>query len=262
MMGKKNILMHFRPEEHLFVERSLDYVEHASLKNRLVVTSFLDPREVAILASIVQRDPNLVFLTDGGYEQAERKRALIAPDYYVENPGLFNFNISFLRLESAEVKGLEHRDVLGAVLGLGIKRNKLGDIIPHNKGSDMIVASELEDYLYFNIGQVGRHRVSIRKITRPELALPKQNIKIRTASVASMRVDAVLAEGYRVSRTKASSLIKNGKCKVNWKLVDRPDYLVAPGDLISLRGFGRMVVEGIEGHSKKGRIWIKLITCI
>lgn len=259
-MNNQNIFMHFRSEEHPFVERSLDYVERASVKNQLVVTPFLDPREVAILASIAQRDPNLVFLTDGGYEEAERKRALLAPDYYAENPNLFN--ISFLRLESAGMKRLEHRDVLGSVLGLGIKRNILGDIIPHNKGTDMIVDSRMVDYLSVNIGQVGRHRVSIRKITRPELALPKQNIKIRTASVASLRVDAVLSEGYRISRTKASSLVKSGKCKVNWKLVDKPDYLIAPGDLISLRGFGRTVVEGIEGHSKKGRIWIKLITYI
>lgn len=157
------------------------------------------------------------------------------------------------------MKRLEHRDVL-AVLGLGIKRNILGDIIPHNKGSDIIVASEMEDYLSANIGQVGRHRVSIRKITRPELALPEQNIRIRTVSVASLRVDAVLSEGYRISRTKASSLVKSGKCKVNWKLVDKPDCPIAPGDLISLRGFGRTVVEAVEGHGKKGRIWIKLIT--
>ncbi|MGA8943179.1 MAG: YlmH/Sll1252 family protein [Thermoactinomyces sp.] len=259
-MSKNNIFMHFRPEEHPFVERSLDYAERASVKKRLVVTPFLDPREVAILAAIVRRDPDLVFLTDGGYGEAERKRALIAPDHYVENPDLFN--ISFLRLETAGMKRLEHRDVLGAVLGLGIKRNILGDIIPHNKGSDIIVAGEMEDYLSATIGQVGRHRVSIKKITRPELALPEQNTRIRTVSVASMRIDAVLAEGYRVSRTKASSLIKSGKCKVNWKVVDKPDYLIEPGDLISLRGFGRIVVEGIEGHSKKGRIRIKLITYI
>lgn len=255
-MAKENIFMHFRPEEHPFVERSLDYVHRASDRNQFVVTPFLDPREQFILASIVKRDPDLVLCLDGGYQKAERKRALIAPDYYGKNPKLLD--LSFLRLETKDSRRLEHRDVLGALMGLGIKRNMLGDILPHDKGCDIIVAKEMAQYIFLGIGQVGRHRVSIRKINRAELTLPERNGKIRTASVASMRVDAVLSEGYRVSRTKAASMVKNGKCKVNWKLVDQPDYPVAPGDLISLRGFGRLAVESIEGHSKKGRIWIKL----
>ena len=257
-MSKENIFMHFRPEEHPFVERSLDFVHRASGRNQFVVTPFLDPREQFILTSIVKREPDLMIFPDGGYEKAERKRAYIAPDYYGENPGLLD--LSFLRLETKDSRRLEHRDVLGSLMGLGIKRNMLGDILPHDEECDIIVAGEMAQYIFLGIGQVGRHRVSIRKINRAELTLPEQNGKIRTASVASMRVDAILSEVYRVSRTKAASMVKSGKCKVNWKLVDQPDYPVAPGDLISLRGFGRLAVESIEGHSKKGRIWIKLST--
>ncbi|MBA4547542.1 RNA-binding protein [Thermoactinomyces intermedius] len=257
-MSKENIFMHFRPEERPFVERSLDYVHRASDRNQLVVTPFLDPREQFILTSVVKREPDLLFCLDGGYPEAERKRALIVPDYYGENPEWTD--LVFYRLETKDSKELKHRDVLGALTGLGIKRNMLGDILPHGKGCDIIVAGEMAEYIFLGIGQVGRHRVSIRKINRAELTLPERNGKIRTASVASMRVDAVISEGYRVSRTKAASMVKSGKCKVNWKLVDQPDYPVAPGDLISLRGFGRLAVESIEGHSKKGRIWIKLST--
>ena len=138
----------------------------------------------------------------------------------------------------------------------------LGDILPHAKGCDIIVAGEMAEYIFLGIGQVGRHRVSIRKINRAELTLPERNGKIRISLL--LRLDVCRCSNIRRlsgnSRTKAASMVKSGKCKVNWKLVDQPDYPVAPGDLISLRGFGRLAVESIEGHSKKGRIWIKLST--
>jgi RNA-binding protein YlmH len=255
-----NILMHFRPDERPFALRCLDWVERASNRNQMVLTPFLDPREQTILETIVRREPDLVFFADGGAADAERRRAVIAPDYYALDQAMFG--LAFFRVESLSGKRLEHPDVLGALLGLGIKRDKLGDIYPHSDGADIVVAEELAEYIQMHVGQVGRQHVNIIEISREKLALPEQMQSVRSISVASLRLDAVVAESCRISRTKASMLVKNGKCKVNWKLVDQPDYPVEIGDLVSVRGFGRVRVESIDGTSKKGRIWIKIVSFI
>jgi RNA-binding protein YlmH len=256
-MGQKNehLYMHFRQDERQMVERSLDWVRRAADRDQLVVTPFLDPREQYILQTVARREPELVFFVDGGYPDAERRRAVVAPSYVAEDPGLFG--LAFFRIETLG-GGLEHPDVLGALLGLGIKREKIGDILPHGSGADVVVAEEIGEFIRLHVGQVGREHVTIKKISREELTLPEQRLAIRTVNVASMRVDAIVSEGFRLSRSKAALLIRNGRCKVNWVVVDKPDHLISEGDLISLRGFGRVRVESVDGTTRKGRTWVKL----
>lgn len=250
------IFVHFRQDEKAFVERSLDWIEWAADQYQLVTTPFLDPREQYILETLVKRNADLLYHADGGFPSAERCRAVVGPFYLTPDPELFR--LAFLRIESVGKKRLEHPDVLGSLLGLGIKREKVGDIHPHHLGCDVIVAEEMCEYIRGQLGQIGKVHVSINKIAQSDLMLPEQNLSIRTVTVASLRVDAVISEAYRISRSKASQFIKSGKCKVNWKLVDHPDYSVEAGDMISLRGFGRIRVQSIDGFTKKGRIRIQI----
>lgn len=257
-MAKKEdvIYMHFRPEEHPFVDRCIDWMLQATRRQYHILTPFLDPREQEILKMMVNRDSDLMVQFDGGWHGAERKRAIITFDYLPVNEE--DFDLSYLRFESSQP--LRHPDVLGALLGSGMKREKVGDINIAGNICDVIIASELCDYVQLQVGQIGRQRVTIKHIVRGELVRPEQKATTHTVSVASLRVDALLSEVFRISRTKASTLIKNKKCKRNWKIIDKPDELVEPGDLISLRGFGRIRVESFEGISKKGRKWIKVLS--
>lgn len=259
-MAKKEdaIYMHFRPEEHAFVDRCFDWMDQATRRSFHVLTPFLDPREQSILRMMVRRDSDLTVHFDGGWDEAERKRAIITPDYIAVNEE--DFGLSYLRIETVTSQKLNHPDVLGALIGAGMKREKIGDINIHGKCCDIIIASELCDYVHLQVGQIGRQRVTIMDIVRGELVRSDLKVTSRTVSVASLRVDALVSEVFRISRTKASTLIKNNKCKRNWKTIDKPDEFVEPGDLISLRGFGRIRVESLEGISKKGRKWIKVIT--
>lgn len=254
------IFAHFRPEERPFIERFLDLIGRALDRYQPVTTSFLDPREQYILSTLARREPELVLFQDGGFPSAERKRAVVGPTYVTADPELFR--LSFLRLETVSGRQLEHPDVLGAILGLGIKREKVGDIIPHSSGADVVIAREMCEFVRIQLGQVGRDHVTINEITRDELVLPEQKFSLRTVTVASLRVDALVSESYRISRAKASALIKNGKCKVNWKIVDQPDYSLETGDMISIRGYGRVRIESIEGLTKKGRNLIQIASFI
>ncbi|MGX9707898.1 RNA-binding protein [Laceyella tengchongensis] len=254
---KETLFMHFRPEERIVVERALDWAWKVAHQHQTVLTNFLDPRERDIVNMVVRRQPDLNVWSDGGHADAERRRVFIAPGYVVEDPEMFG--LTYLRIEANSGKKLEHPDVLGALLGLGIKREKLGDILPHDTGCDLVAASELEGLLLVQVGQIGREHVNIRTIARDELAHPSQKKRVHAVTVASLRIDAVLAEGFRISRSKVAQLIKSGKCKANHKIVDQPDFTVAQGDLLSLRGFGRLYVESIGGNTKKGRIWLDLV---
>jgi RNA-binding protein YlmH len=251
----ERLFVHFRPEERPFVERVLDWAWRASHRYQAVLTPFLDPRQQWIAETLTRREPDLVFLSDGGTEGAERKRAVIGPEALMHDPG---FGLAFLRLKTAGGGRLGHSDVLGALLGLGLKREKVGDIFPHVEGADVVVAEELLDFVSMQLTQVGREHVTVDVIERDELAFCEEKGEMRDISVASLRLDAVVAEGFRLPRAKAADLIRSGKCRLNWKPADRPDEPVGEGDVVSLRGFGRVRVESIGGISKKGRVRMKL----
>nr|WP_224749549.1 YlmH/Sll1252 family protein [Polycladospora coralii] len=163
-----------------------------------------------------------------------------------------------MRLLPVNGKRLEHRNVLGTLLGLGLNRDKMGDIIPHDVGCDIVLDQTLLEYIQIHIGQVGRVRVNIVEVQKQELNIPTVDMKEFVVTVSSMRIDAVIAAGYRMSRTKAGDLIRSEKCKVNWKLIENPHYTLQPGDLVSLKGFGRLRVENIQGVTKKEKFIVAL----
>ncbi|SFJ91106.1 RNA-binding protein YlmH, contains S4-like domain [Thermoflavimicrobium dichotomicum] len=244
-------MVHFRPDEHAFVERAWDWVDRAVNRSQPITTFFLNPREQYILETFVRRESELIWMLNGGYESAERCRMVISPTYISIQPDWFQ--LGFLRIEPIGKGSLDHPDVLGALLGLGIKREMLGDLHPHPTGCDCVVAKEMVDYICAQLHQVGKNKVSIKEISAHELYVSKQEYQTRTVIVSSLRLDALLAEGHSFSRSKAVTLVKSGRCKVNWKQVENPSYQVEVGDMISLRGFGRIRIKSIEGLTKKGR---------
>jgi len=243
--------MHFRQDEHAFVERALDWIDRVVNRSQVVTTFFLNPRERYILETLVRRESDVQWQTEGGYPSAERQRMIISPNF-VSIPSDW-FTRSIIRIVSKRKGVLNHSNVLGALLGLGIKREFIGDLHPHPQGCDCIVAFEMVDYICTQLHQVGKNDISVKVIDLNELQVAKAQYKTRSVVVSSMRLDVLIAEGHAISRSKAAMLIKNGKCKVNWQLVDSPSYMTEVGDMISLRGFGRVYLKGVEGCTKKGK---------
>lgn len=250
-MSDSKIFMHFRPEERPFVERCLDWVESSSERSMVTTSPFLDPREQYIYQTICNRETDLVFQLDGGYSVAERKRAIMAPDYFFIEESWSD--LAFLRIETTDRQPLEHPDVLGAVLGLGIKREMIGDLQPHSHGCDLVVAREMSDFLSLHLHSVGRKKVLVQTIARNQFFYSEPNMTAKTIITASLRLDSIVSDAFRMSRSKAQLLIKGKKCKINWKLVDQNDELVEPGDVISVRGMGRIRIICVERMTKKGR---------
>jgi RNA-binding protein YlmH len=256
-MKREALFAHFRPEERPFAERVLDWIYRAAEKYQPVQTPFLDPRQQFIVRSLVNREPDIGVWSDGGYEGAERGRMWVLPAHFP--PDELPSGLAFLAIRPLSGRELKHPDVLGSLLGLGIKREKLGDLLLHPDGCHTVVADELANFIRLQLNRVGRETVSVEEISREDLVIPERDAIVQSITVASLRVDAVCAEGFRLSRSKASQLIKSGKCKVNWKVVDNPAETVAEQDMISLRGFGRLLVGKIDGRTKKGRYWVEVL---
>lgn len=252
----QHLWMHFRKEEHTFVERSLDWIHRAAEQYREVLTGFLDPREQEIVKMLLQtEDPTLQLEKNGGYEEAERSRIWLAPEYAILDKQ--SFSLLYLSLESDGE--LAHRDVLGSLLALGIKRSFIGDILPKPTGADVIVAAEMRDYLWSNLTKVGRKAIIISEISSDQLWIEQEMGIRQQTTVASLRLDAVIAAMCRLSRAKSADIIRLGRCKVNWQIIDRADYQLEVGDVLSVRGYGRIRLEEVREVTKKGRYSISYV---
>lgn len=257
MLDADNIYSHFHPDEHRFVDKAAEWVEKAERHN-LKLTDFLDPRQAFIVESLVNRSSDVQVRFDGGHANAERRRALIAPDYRVldeEDAGIRLIAVTSL---DEKLKELDHGDYMGSILALGMKRDKIGDIHVSPEGCHFLVATEVADYMRLNLQQVHRVHVQTELLPLNKLQAAVTKLEELHLSVASMRLDGIVSDVYHLSRAKILLPIKAGRCKVNWKQEEDPSKPLKAGDVVSLQGFGRFKVLEVEGVTKKGRFRVKV----
>ncbi|MGM0395790.1 MAG: RNA-binding protein [Bacillota bacterium] len=251
MLDNRIYLNHINDNEILFkMRRLLDLIQSVIKYHKTAVSDFMDPYERRMSESILNRFQDIAFAYDGGPEEAERKCIIIHPEYlYIgdnENP------LSYLKV-TGQLEGLNHKDFLGAVLGLGITREKIGDILVYDDCSIIIVKKEIKDFILLNFEKAGNATLKISEIPRNYLEYPEPDFIETRKFVSSLRLDVFLSAAYNLSRSESMSLIKSGKTKVNWEKTEKADRVLDPGDVVSVRGKGRTILYGIEGISKKGR---------
>ncbi len=252
------IYEHFHPDERHYVDRVHDWVERAGERHETIRTDFLDPRQLQIVEAMANRNIDVAVDFFGGSEQAERKRAWIAQDY--RQASLEDFGIALIAITSPEAQfdQLDHGDVLGAVLGLGIKRDKLGDIHLHADFCHLLCADEMADYISIHLNQVHRLSVTADRVPLDELQPVQVKLEEVSLSVASLRLDGIVSDVVRMSRAKVLQPIKTGRCKVNWKVEENPSVQLREGDVVSMKGFGRFKVLAISGVTKSGRMRVQV----
>lgn len=250
---KNEIYGHFHPDERQFVDKAWEWVTNAGEYHETKLTEFLDPRQGYILQSLVNRHPDVIVRWEGGSDDAERKRAMVAPDY--RDLTGEDMELKVLAITSGEQKflALEHGDYMGAILGLGIKRGKIGDIHVLEDGCHVVVAEDIADYLSMNL--TGVHRINVSTEILPLSGLRSSQVKLETMdfTVASLRLDGIAADVTRLSRSKILAPIKAGRVRVNWKVEEDPSCSLKDGDVVSIQGFGRFKVLEIGSLTKKGR---------
>ncbi|MBR0139076.1 MAG: RNA-binding protein [Firmicutes bacterium] len=220
-------------------------------------TAFLDSRQCALAASHCRSLGSFPLLW-GGYDDAERRTAMFLPDYMSEEEAKSDEGpLALLRVSVPKGSpALTHRDYLGSLMSLGIKREVAGDIIVREGGCDIIILKEMGSYLLQEYSRAGRASLSPGLAPLSSLVLSEQRTEEITDSVASVRLDAVCASAFRLSRGKAQEAVHKGLVSVNGLQCLKPDYQPAEGDRIVLRGKGKAVLSSVGGTSRKGRLYI------
>lgn len=252
-----DLYSHFHPDEHRFVDKAQDWIERAS-DHAVKQTDFLDPRQLFIVQSLANRHGDVRIRFDGGYEGAERKRAIIAPSYRDIEADEAGIGLLSVTSDDSRFSELDHGDFLGALLGVGMKREKIGDIHVGIDSCHCLIATEMIDYVNLNLRQVHRVRVQTEQLPLDRLQAANQTFTELHLTVASLRLDGIVSDVYRLSRAKVLQPIKSGRCKVNWKPEEDPSKPLKAGDVVSFQGFGRFRLIEVEGETKKGKIRLKV----
>ncbi len=245
------------PEDREILARALDMGSAVLKTNRPRVTDFHDPFSCGLIMRAAASIPGLAAAADGGYPGAERARVVIYPDFWPVAE--LDAGLAFLAIRGNFRFGAAgHRDYLGALLGLGLRREKLGDIIAGEEGAQVVAAAEVAGYIRAELTRVGRVRVTVRQISREEVTPPPARGREIRVTVPSMRLDAVAAQGFQMSRSKMAREIAAGKIYLNWRPCQDPSAAVGPGDVISARGRGRLEIQQTGGKTRKDRIGLLL----
>ncbi len=275
-MDESNLFLKNIEEKY---ERFLDYYT-------IMNSDFLTMEQQSMLSGFLRTHRREGVFFYGGFAEAERRQVVFLPDYtgvaekvcelplnenekendfadcrilteyFEQNPENCPIRLLDVVIPPAEQKTLGHRDYLGALMGEGIKREKVGDILVHEKGAQIIVASELADYLAENFRQVGSVNVLVKKSQISALG----STEIRTISlkftVSSPRIDNIVSGVFGISRKDAVSVISHGKVFVSGREITKPDFALKGGEKIVLRGKGKAIYNGVTGTSKKGKLYI------
>ena len=244
------------PEDRLLLAKVLDKYEQSQRKNIPAATLFLSPREQQLVQALLNAaGVRSGYVLDGGYEEAERKIAVFLPDWAEDAEG----ELVFLRaLFHGADSALTHRDILGSLMGLGVERDRLGDILVSPHSADIIAAPSLRDFFLREWTEAGRVTLTVAEIAREELLLPQVQVKVLRDTVSSLRLDAVAAAAFSISRGKAAELIAAGRVNLDHVPCLKPDKPVAEGAVLTARGFGKAKLKEVGGLSKKGRTGITI----
>ncbi|TRL64379.1 RNA-binding protein [Staphylococcus hominis] len=248
-----DIYQHFRNEEQPLINQLLDKCEQVNQQYAPVLTSFLDPREQYILEVIVGSFEDMKVSYFGG-QSAERKRAIIAPSYFEPTEGDFEEVLIQINYPEKFVS-IQHQHVLGTLMSLGIEREQVGDILVGDT-IQFVLTKQLESYIMMELTKIKGATVKLDSIPFKDMIQSKENWNIHHSTVSALRLDVVLKEMIRKSRSIAKQLIEKKRVKVNHTLIDSPDFQLQNNDLLSIQGFGRVRIIDIGGKTKKEKVHI------
>lgn len=243
---------HIKDKDKLLEMRKvIDRLEIVINNHITEATDFLDPYERHLAKSILNRFMDINYLEMGGLSTAERKIIVIYPDY-LDSSNIPEF-LSYIRI-TGSLEGLSHKDYLGAILGLGVKRSKIGDILVNEAHTSIILKKEVKDFVLLNLDKIGSKKVFVEEITYELLEEPLISYNELKKTLSSYRLDVFISAVYNISRQDSLDLIRSGYVKVNWEPILKSSKELNVGDMVSVRGYGRSILHSVEGVSRKGKV--------
>lgn len=255
----EQIYQHFRSDESEIIDEINDDISQVADQYRPVLTGFLNPRQVYIAQTLINRQDEIKFRSFGGYDSAELQRLLIYPGYY--EPEQSDFEIVILQIKyPTKFAQLHHRDILGALTSQGIERNTFGDILTDGEEWQVVVDQKMADFFMLNVTKIANVNVQLVETDLEAVLQPASDWETKQTTVSSLRIDIVVAAAFNYSRNRAKILVETGNVRLNWVDEVRPDYPIRLHDLISVRHGGRIRLSEIDGVTKKDKIRVTLET--
>ena len=237
-------------EEKRLCAMTADLVRLSERRYEPCYSDFLSESEQTIVLSELKAQGCETYLMWGGYENAQRVMLCVYPMYCQPDERDFPFTALNLRFRTGAK--LTHRDFLGSLMALGLKRAAIGDIVIGEGLCTFFVKTELQSYVTGQIEKVGREGVTFVD-SGVDLSLSAQRFSDKACTVTSLRTDIIVGECAALSRSKSQQTIKSGAVSVNARLVYDPDAKINDGDKVSIRGSGKFIVHFDGSMSKKGK---------
>lgn len=245
------------PEDRLLLAQVWDKIQIGMRRDILAATCFLSARELEMTRYLFGQAEGLV--AEGGYPDAERKMLLYIPSYSdIEQTLAYDSPLACIRAQWHESEQLSHRDLLGALLGLGIARQTVGDICVGEGRADFFVTAQIAPHVLQSLSSAGRARLQVCQIPLQEAQIPEAKTQTIKDTVASVRLDSVISAGFRIARGPAAQHICAGRAAIDGLPCEKPDKPVCQGAKISVRGLGKLRLRTVGATTKKGRISIEI----
>lgn len=271
-------------ENRLFFATLEDKYDRFAQGNYLLTTDFLTLNEQAAALRFLRQHKGVRAFLYGGFADAERKLLVFVPDYldiadesaliawFAENPQDCPLRVLALRYQAAAGGRLPgHRDFLGSLLGEGIRREKLGDILvdaapqsdrpqknSRSHQAQVVVMAELADYLSQHYSKAGRTALDVQVLPISSISSANSPKEVVKFTISSPRLDNIISAVFHLSRKEAAASISQGKVFVDGAEICKPDFSLKGGEKVVLRGKGKALYHGIDGTSRKGKIYITM----
>ena len=248
--------------ERKALEARLGDLAAAAERGELAVSAFLTPKE-GLVATRYFKTHGISYRMFGGYADAERVRAYVLPSYMegVDESDLssllesfgYESRISCLRVKGSGYASLSHRDFLGSLLGLGLERSIIGDLLVTDGTALVFCDTPIVSFLLEEWRKVGNDAVRISLVEDPSTDIPPRQFATIHDTIASPRLDAVVSALCRLSRDRAKTAVETGLVELDFEREERPDRIVGASSIISVRGYGRYRILSVSEQTKKGR---------
>lgn len=253
-------------DEKILLAAVEDKARQCSENSMITNTAFLDMHERLVVTGMKNPYSDTRMFFYGGFNDAERNTVLFLPEYITDDPVDYfdsypdDDPIAVIEIEKDKFSpALGHRDYLGALMGLGIKREMAGDIIVSENGCRMAVLAKIAPFVAENLSKAGRGTLKAKIIPPSEAREGTKAVGIPDSfTVSSMRLDSVVKNAFRLSRGDAADAIESGVVYVNDVECTKPDKKIAEGDKIVFRRKGRIIVDDCSSVSKKGRVIVEI----
>ena len=248
-------------KDDFFLKRIRELANLSYQRDIVTFSDFLNLNEQNMVSSLKRQFPQIVMEIFGGYENAERQMVAFHPDALAFT---WEYPIDCLKIEPKAIKfseSLTHRDYLGALLNLGIERSVIGDIVVQEKAAWFFCQNKMTDFFLDNLCRVRHTNILITKVDYPD-KLPCTKLEAINGTCASVRLDSLISLAFKASRSSMVSYIEGGQVFVNGKLITSNGYEPKEGDIISVRGKGRFIFDGMSHQTKKGRCGVRILRYI